>query len=102
MSKRNITSVETFPEVYCRLEEVMLANSGENEFEEIFKIVLIKLWNDLHIEKKNCTLAEANGLLAAIDDKWPGVLAEKNQYLGGAAVCLLRRYERILIRRGRV
>ena len=42
MSKRKPATVETFDAIYKRLEEVMLANSGENEFEEIFKIVLIK------------------------------------------------------------
>ena len=42
MTKRKNTNIETFDSAYRRLEEVMLANSGENEFEEIFKIVLIK------------------------------------------------------------
>ncbi len=56
MAKRKTTNIETFDAAYRRLEEVMLANSGENEFEEIFKIVLIKLWEDLHNEYKVCTL----------------------------------------------
>ena len=77
MPKRKTTNIETFDAAYRRLEEVMLANSGENEFEEIFKIVLIKLWEDLHTESKVCTLDDANDLLALIDDKWPGVLIEK-------------------------
>lgn len=77
MAKRKTTNIETFDAAYRRLEEVMLANSGENEFEEIFKIVLIKLWEDLHNEYKVCTLDDANDLLALIDDKWPGVLIEK-------------------------
>ena len=77
MAKRKTTNIETFNGAYRRLEEVMLANSGENEFEEIFKIVLIKLWEDLHTENKVCTLDDANKLFALIDDKWPGVLIEK-------------------------
>jgi len=77
MVKRKTTNIETFDAAYRRLEEVMLANSGENEFEEIFKIVLIKLWEDLHTENIVCTLDDANDLLALIDDKWPGVLIEK-------------------------
>ncbi len=77
MAKRKTTNIETFDAAYRRLEEVMLANSGENEFEEIFKIVLIKLWEDLHTENRVCTLSDANDLLALIDDKWSGVLIEK-------------------------
>lgn len=77
MAKRKTTHIETFDAAYRRLEEVMLANCGENEFEEIFKIVLIKLWNDLHNAAVTiCTLDEADRLLTLIDDNWPGVLNE--------------------------
>lgn len=78
MSRRKNTTIETFDAAYRRLEEVMLANSGENEFEEIFKIVLIKLWEDLHSENKIQTVNDANDLLTLIDNSWPGVLVEKN------------------------
>lgn len=90
MAKRKATNIETFDAAYRRLEEVMLANSGENEFEEIFKIVLIKLWEDLHTENKVCTLDDANNLLALIDDKWPGVLIEKRLNISDEqfSVCL--------------
>lgn len=90
MAKRKTTNIETFDAAYRRLEEVMLANSGENEFEEIFKIVLIKLWEDLHAENKVCTLDDANDLLALIDDKWPGVLIEKRLNISDEqfSVCL--------------
>ena len=47
MANRKMTHPETFEGIYRRLEEVMLANSGENEFEEIFKLMIIKLWKDL-------------------------------------------------------
>lgn len=90
MAKRKNTNIETFDAAYRRLEEVMLANSGENEFEEIFKIVLIKLWEDLHDENKVCTLDDANNLLALIDDKWPGILIEKRLNISDEqfSVCL--------------
>lgn len=81
MAKRKATNIETFDAAYRRLEEVMLANSGENEFEEIFKIVLIKLWEDLHKENKICLLDDANNLLTLIDDKWPGILIEKKLHI---------------------
>ena len=90
MAKRKTTNIETFDAAYRRLEEVMLANSGENEFEEIFKIVVIKLWEDLHTENKVCILDDANDLLALIDDKWPGVLIEKRLNISDEqfSVCL--------------
>lgn len=76
MSKRKPAAVETFDTIYKRLEEVMLANSGENEFEEIFKIVLVKLWDDLHNTESINTLSSANHLLALMNDAWSGVLTE--------------------------
>ena len=76
MSKRKSTSFESFDTIYKRLEEVMLANSGENEFEEIFKIIIVKLWEDLHNGQNFQTLSNANNLLVVVDDAWPGVLIE--------------------------
>ena len=64
--------------MYRRLEEIMLANSGENEFEEIFKIIIIKLWQDVHGFKDHISLYEANCLLGTIDKVWPGVLDSTN------------------------
>ena len=90
MSKRKNTNIETFDSAYRRLEEVMLANSGENEFEEIFKIVLIKLWEDLHDTNNVYNLDSANHQLALIDDKWPGVLIERKLNISDEqfSVCL--------------
>lgn len=90
MTKRKNTNIETFDSAYRRLEEVMLANSGENEFEEIFKIVLIKLWEDLHDTNSVNNLDSANHLLTLIDNKWPGVLVEKKLNISDEqfAVCL--------------
>lgn len=76
MVKRKSNSTESFEAVYRRLEEIVLANSGENEFEEIFKIVLIKLWLDIRKRDFISTLDEANHLLMEIDSEWTGVLTE--------------------------
>lgn len=81
MAKRKNTNIETFEAAYRRLEEVVLANSGENEFEEIFKIVLIKLWSDLHGNRLGDTLESANSLLSVIDHHWPGVLLETKLHI---------------------
>ena len=50
MATRKSKKLDTFEGLYKRLEEVILANSGENEFEEIFKLVVLKLWNELNDE----------------------------------------------------
>jgi type I restriction enzyme M protein len=68
-----------------RLEELVLANSGEDEFEEIFKLLVARLLSevtpdragDFHVQKSaqetaqriNCLLAEAN-------KRWPGILLD--------------------------
>ena len=68
----------TFEAIYKRLEEVMLANSGENEFEEIFKLLVLKLWAEMGgIDKVVVpTIQDANILLSKIDKEWSGVLTE--------------------------
>lgn len=80
INKKNGT-LDSFEAVYKKLEEVMLANSGENEFEEIFKMVVLKLWNDLHPNEHIVTLKDANDRLSYIDGKWQGVLVDTSFYL---------------------
>lgn len=75
MANRKMTRPETFEDLYTRLEEVMLANSGENEFEEIFKLVTLKLWQDLI--NPDCVIDNvlaANRQLLKIDQTWRDVL----------------------------
>lgn len=73
--EKNCTSFEA---IYKRLEEVMLANSGENEFEEIFKLLVLKLWVELEGNNRisASTVKEANNILSKIDKEWSGVLTE--------------------------
>ena len=44
MEKNRLRRIE---QIYKTLEEIVLANSGENEFEEIFKLTVQKVWNEL-------------------------------------------------------
>ena len=76
MAARKCTKPNTFEGLYKRLEEVILANSGENEFEEIFKLVVLKLWDELHNEPVELTIDAANQKLRIIDSVWVGVIAE--------------------------
>ncbi len=74
---RRKTRPDTFEGVYKRLEEVVLANSGENEFEEIFKLVILKLWNEMNHEPQEVDIQSADIKLKKINGKWPGVLSEE-------------------------
>lgn len=76
LATRKNTKSDTFERVYKQLEEVILANSGENEFEEIFKLVILKLWNELRNEPDELNIESANAGLKRIDGRWTGVLSE--------------------------
>lgn len=76
LATRRNTKPDTFEGVYKRLEEVILANSGENEFEEIFKLVILKLWNEISNEPDELNIESANAKLKKINRKWTGVLSE--------------------------
>lgn len=76
MPNRHTALPDSFGGLYRRLEEIILGNSGVDEFEEILKLLVLKLWTDtkarLHgpissIDGANDTLKEAN-------HAWPGVL----------------------------
>ena len=76
MPSRKNTHLESFESIYKRLEEVLLANSGENEFEEIFKLVTLKLWEESRHTALVYSLNAANATLRKIDTEWKEVLLE--------------------------
>lgn len=78
---RKSKNPNTFEGLYKRLEEVILSNFGENEFEEIFKLIILKLWNELNDESDELTIATANHKLKKIDTKWKGVLSETRFFI---------------------
>lgn len=44
MAKRHTNLEGNLESMFLRLEELVLANSGEDEFEEVFKLLVAKLW----------------------------------------------------------
>lgn len=82
MAKRHITLPDSFESLFIRLEEIILANSGEDEFEEIFKLITIKLWSESTGIKLNNSINEVQikkymeSLLKDINKIWIGVLNE--------------------------
>ena len=43
MAKRHTNEIGNLESLFLRLEELVLANSGEDEFEEVFKLSLIHI-----------------------------------------------------------
>ena len=81
MAKRKGSTSGTLESIFLRLEELVLANSGEDEFEEIFKLLIAKIWD----ERKRTGLFRAGGsdqevaaristLLKQVDIEWPGIV----------------------------
>jgi len=82
MAKRQGNEVGNLESMFLRLEELVLANSGEDEFEEIFKLVIAKLCDERFHEKRllrpaaeNVTFANVSTLLRDAERRWPGILA---------------------------
>ena len=80
MRKRHVSLPDKLEGLFIRLEEIVLANSGENDFEEILKLVVSKLWceiNELDTYNVNNDVAkthrEINDILSEIQRKWKGV-----------------------------
>jgi type I restriction enzyme M protein len=82
MAKRHANSVGNLESLFIRLEELVLANSGENEFDEIFKLIIAKLWDEkAHGSKRfhtyptdDETFAAISSLLREAARNWPGIL----------------------------
>lgn len=82
MAKRHVLRAGNWESLFGRLSELVLANSGEDEFEEIFKIVVAKLFSELHADGADFGGADdpavvAQGfhrLLAKAADRWAGII----------------------------
>src|SRR5579872_4201765 len=81
MAKRHSDQLGNLESLFLRLEELVLANSGEDEFEEIFKLLVAKLWDERSEkpprfrlrETDSETFVQVSGLLREADKGWPGV-----------------------------
>jgi type I restriction enzyme M protein len=86
MAKRHILQVGDWESIFGRLQELVLANSGEDEFQEIFKILVAKLYDESHYPKNRVfgvypTPAETsriiNKLIAEAANQWKGIIQEQ-------------------------
>lgn len=82
MAKRHANQVGNLESLFLRLEELVLANSGEDEFEEVFKLLIAKLWDERTNSEPQFrphdsdadTHAAITELLHRASKTWPGVL----------------------------
>lgn len=84
---QDLESHYDFKTIIENLEELVLANSGENEFQEIFKLIFAKLYDekqaknvredgDVHFRKMSdnqLTYDRVNDLFKEAVGKWPGI-----------------------------
>lgn len=82
MAKRHQSRAGDLQSIFTRLEELVLANSGQDEFQEIFKLTVAKLYDEM-FSKKPLFLFNGDArrtfdaileLLRKAEAKWPGVL----------------------------
>ena len=86
MAKRHWNREGDLESLFLRLEELVLANSGEDEFEEVFKLLVAKLWDERSgkrprfraRETEEATYAGISGLLREAENTWPGILGTDN------------------------
>ncbi|MCY4212259.1 MAG: N-6 DNA methylase [Gammaproteobacteria bacterium] len=83
MAKRHQTRAGDWESIVGRLQELVLANSGEDEFREIFKILVAKLYSEKFAGRAPEFQAQAsptktayliNDLLARASSRWPGII----------------------------
>ena len=82
MAKRHWNRQGDLESLFLRLEDLVLANSGEDEFEEIFKLLIAKLWDERSGRKPRFygrdaeaeTFAAVCALLREAEKAWPGIL----------------------------
>ncbi len=83
MAKRHANIVGDLESLFLRMEELVLASSGEDEFEEVFKLLVAKLCDErsnsgrfrTHRDERE-TAGAINGLLRQAEKEWPGILEE--------------------------
>ena len=83
MAKRHQIRAGDWESIVGRLQELVSANSGADEFQEIFKLLVAKLYSEkfpgrasefrVH-ESPASTAASINELLAHANSQWPGII----------------------------
>jgi type I restriction enzyme M protein len=86
VAKRHANRVGSLESLFLRLEELVLANSGQDEFSEVFKLLVAKLWDERGgkaprfraCERPADTYAAVAALLRDAEKAWPGILEPRS------------------------
>ena len=83
MAKRHHNQEGNLESLFLRMEELVLANSGEDEFEEVFKLLIAKLWDERSQQSRfhcydtdEATFQAIAKLMRQAEQEWNGVLDE--------------------------
>jgi len=83
MAKRHQNQTGNLESLFLRMEELVLANSGEDEFEEVFKLLIAKLWDERSQQSRfhrystdEATFQAVAKLMRQAEKEWTGVLDE--------------------------
>lgn len=83
MSKRHVVDSNKIETALLRLDELVRANSGDDPFDEVFKIVLVKLYTEKNKIDFNGNeeglLERFNTVLSRIDKDMPNILTDKQK-----------------------
>lgn len=83
MAKRHQIKAGDWESIVGRLQELVLASSGADEFQEIFKLLIAKLYSEkfperaaaLRVHESPASTAQViNELLAHANSQWPGII----------------------------
>jgi type I restriction enzyme M protein len=81
MAKRHHNQKGNLESLFLHIEELVLANSGEDEFEEVFKLLIAKLWDERSQQSRfHCystdevTFEAIAKLMQQAEKEWSGVL----------------------------
>ena len=83
MAKRHHIRAGDWESIVGRLQELVLANSGEDEFQEIFKVLVAKLYSEKFVAYANrfrvlqspsATTDSVNDLIVRASSQWAGIL----------------------------
>jgi type I restriction enzyme M protein len=86
MAQRHTLQPGDLQSVFGRLEELVLANSGEDEFEEIFKLLVAKLFAEKSADDSirfgvcgspAATATAIDKLIAAAANRWKGIVPDE-------------------------
>lgn len=75
MKVTNVSSPPNLPEIIKNLEELVLASSGVEPFEEILKLIYIKLY----AERNGHSQLSHKSLFAKAKKEWPGIFDQKDK-----------------------